>query len=340
MKSRLQIRHFFLAFLLAWLCGCGLPQSALSPHGKAADYLAVLLWIEVAVLSGVTVVMWILIVWASIRKRGSLDEHEPWDLSGGHSWALIGGFVVPFVILSVLFGLGTDWLSNFPVDAGKDPGGPEIQVIGHQWWWELHYVRGPVDQHFITADVIHIPAGRPVNIEVQTEDVIHSFWVPALHGKIDLIPGQPNFIRIEADRPGIYRGQCAEYCGEEHARMLLWVVAQTPQDYEAWRLNELQPASNPTSQEALHGRDVFMGAACALCHEIRGTMALGRVAPDLTHIGSRPRIASNYYDNNDANLEAWITHAQSLKPGSEMPNLTAFSGSDLRAMVAYLRQLK
>lgn len=340
MKRHFKFRYFILAGLLFWLSGCGLPQSTLNPHGQAADYLSTLIWIEVIMLCAITFIMWVLLAWVATRKRGRLDEHEPWDSAGGQRWILIGGFAVPFLVLSTLFGLSTDWLSNFPVDASHPPAGPDIEIVGHQWWWELHYVRGPVYQHFMTANEIHIPVGRPVDIELRTEDVIHSFWIPTLHGKVDLIPGQPNFIRIEADHPGVFRGQCAEFCGEEHARMALLVVAQTEQDYEAWRKNELSDAAEPTTAEALHGRDVFMGAACALCHEVRGTQALGRVAPDLTHIGSRLRIASDYYENNQANLEAWVTHAQSLKPGALMPNLTAFSGTDLRALVAYLQSLK
>jgi cytochrome c oxidase subunit 2 len=173
-----------------------------------------------------------------------------------------------------------------------------------------------------------------------TNDVIHSFWVPELHGKVDLINGQRNYIRVEADRAGSYQGQCAEYCGEQHAHMMLLVVAQPEQDYQAWYSGQLSPAGEPMSADALHGRDVFMGAACAFCHQIRGTEAHGGVAPDLTHIASRSGIAANSYENNDANLEAWVTHAQSLKPGAKMPDLAAFNGKDLRDLVAFLRQLK
>ncbi len=340
MRAGIKLQHFLLALLLSILSGCGLPQSMLNPGGQAADYLSTLIWIEVILFCAITFAIWILLAWTATRRRGSLDQHEPWDSTGGQRWILIGGFAVPFLVLSTVFGLGIDWMSNFPVDAGKSPVGPDIQVIGHQWWWELHYVKGPVDQHFVTANEIHIPVGRPVNIELETRDVIHSFWVPTLHGKVDLIPGQPNFIRIEADHAGTFRGQCAEYCGEEHARMALLVVAQSEPDYEAWRAQQLNPAAEPTTQEALHGRDVFMGAACSLCHAIRGTQAQGHLAPDLTHIGGRQRIAGNYYTNNQANLEAWVTHAQSLKPGAEMPDLTVFNGTDLRALVAFLQQLK
>lgn len=340
MTARWRFLGSIAAGLLLPLAACGLPQSVLNPQGTAADKLATLTWIEIIMLSAISFIMWALIAWAGTRRRGSLESHAPWDSRGGQRWVLIGGFAVPFVVLSTLFGLGIDWLAKFPVDQARSPAGPDIQIIGHQWWWELRYLKGPVDQHFTTANEIHIPVGCPVNIELETADVIHSFWVPTLHGKIDLVPGQPNYIRIVANHAGEFGGQCAEFCGEEHARMLLRVIAQPEAEYEAWRAQQLSNAAEPTSAEAIHGREVFMSAACVLCHQVRGTLAQGHVAPDLTHIGSRERIAANYYENNQANLEAWVTHAQSLKPGAEMPNLTAFSGSDLRALVAYLQQLK
>ena len=158
---------------------------------------------------------------------------------------------------------------------------------------------------------------------------MHSFWVPALHGKVDLIPGHPNFIRIEASAPGNYQGQCAEYCGAEHAHMRLLVVAQEPDEYQAWRQQQLKPASEPESAQAKAGEQVFLAGPCSLCHQMRGTIAGGRVAPDLTHIASRQYIAANSFPNNDAYLEAWVTHAQSLKPEAQMPDLTQFSGEQL-----------
>lgn len=170
--------------------------------------------------------------------------------------------------------------------------------------------------------------------------MIHAFWVPALHGKVQMIPGVTNYVRIKASRPGNYKGQCAVYCGEEHARMRLLVVPQSPKNYQAWYNNQLKPGAIPQTPEARHGEQVFEESTCALCHTIRGTMAEGKVAPDLTHLASRQYIASDCYPNDKAYLEAWITHAQSLKPGAKMPNLTMYSGKNLRDLVDYLRQLK
>lgn len=161
-----------------------------------------------------------------------------------------------------------------------------------------------------------------------------------LHGREDLVPGMPNVIRIEVDQPGIYRGQCGEFCGDQHAHMGMLVVAQDDSAYNAWLAGRRQPGAEPTSTEARQGKQVFLTAACALCHTVRGTAAGGSVAPDLTHIGSRTSLAADALTNNTGSLEAWITHAQSLKPGVAMPDLTQFTGTQLRDLVAYLQQLK
>jgi len=319
--------------------GCQTARSTLNPGGPAAGRIAGLEWAVLITFCVVAIVMWVWIFWAAARHRGTLDEHEPWDEGGGHKWVIWGGFVFPAIVLFVFFVWTIVSLSRFPVHAETEVH-PEIRVIGHQWWWEVRYVGHPQDREFTTANEIHIPVGRPVDIELTTQDVIHSFWVPTLHGKVDLINNQRNYIQIQANSAGVYPGQCAEYCGEQHAHMLLLVVAQNEPDYEAWYSQQLNPAAEPTTAEALHGRDVFNGAACALCHQVRGTEAHGHVAPDLTHIGSRLRIAANSYANNDGNMGGWITHAQSMKPGCEMPDLAVFNGTDLRAVVAYLRQLK
>ena len=234
---------------------------------------------------------------------------------------------------------GLNSMSDFPLNRGMlKP--PQIQLIGHQWWWEVHYLYGPVNEHFVTANEIHIPTGSDVDIELNSADVIHSFWVPALHGKVDLIPGTNNRIRIQASHPGVLRGQCAEYCGEEHAEMILLVVAQTPDDFNRWLADSRRLAVQPVTEEQKEGQQLFMSASCSLCHTIQGTLAGGTLGPDLTHIGSRRRIASNWLENNTGNLTAWVTSARSLKPAVLMPNLTQFNGDQVRALVAYLQSLK
>jgi cytochrome c oxidase subunit 2 len=331
------------------LAGCTSVQSSFETHGPAAHSIAWLSWFMTIMFLVVSVIMWALLAFAFYRRRGTLEEHEPIDSRGGEMWIVIGGAAIPLLVLTLLFVLGLNLLRDFPIHGMHGAAmqaemqqsmKPDIQIIGHQWWWEIHYLNDDVSKEVTTANELHLPVGRSVNIEVETKDVMHSFWIPALHGKVDLVPGMKNYIRLEASQPGSYTGQCAEYCGAEHARMRLLAVAQPPDEYEAWLEGQRKPGSEPSSAAAKEGEKIFLAGPCSMCHEVRGTIAGGTVAPDLTHIGSRRMIASNVYDNNDAYLEAWITHAQSLKPEAQMPNLTQFSGEQLQDLVAYLRQLQ
>ncbi len=346
------MRFFIPIPLLLLLSACSPLQSTFNAHGPAAHSIASLSWFMTILFVIVTVVMWVLIAWAFTKRRGTLSEHAPIDIGGGQAWVAIGGLAIPFFILTVIFILGLRLLAAFPIhgmpanrqnmamEMHDQAAKPDILIVGHQWWWEVHYLDGGPDRQFITANEIHIPTGRAVNIELQSADVMHSFWVPSLHGKVDLIPGQPNFIRIEASDAGPYQGQCAEYCGAQHAHMRLLVIAQQPDEYSAWLNQQRKPAEEPVSPEAIAGRQTFLAGPCSLCHQIRGTVAGGTVAPDLTHIASRQYIAANSFQNNDAYLEAWVTHAQSLKPEAQMPDITEFTGEQLRDLVAYLRQLR
>jgi cytochrome c oxidase subunit II len=314
-------------------------QSTLDPAGPAAKSLSDLSWFVFILFTAVAVIMCSLIAWVATRRRGTFEEHEPVDAGGGQLWILIGGFAIPFVILAVVFILGLRAVTRFPLHDG-DIMAPEIRLIGHQWWWEARYVSGPPNNQFATANEIHIPVGRPVNIELSSADVIHSFWVPNLSGKVDLIPGQINHMRLQADRPGAYSGKCAEYCGAQHANMMIVVVAHPESEFEDWRAHQLEPSSTPKTAQEVRGQELFLSSPCSLCHTIRGTPARGAVAPDLTHLASRRGIAANALENNKANISAWVTHAQALKPSSLMPNVTQFSGEELQALVAYLQQLR
>jgi cytochrome c oxidase subunit II len=329
--------------------GCRYDDSTFNTHGPAAHSIASLSWFMTILFLVTIVIMWVLLAFAFYKRRGTLAEHAPIDAGGGQMWIAVGGIAIPLIVLTILFVLGLGLLRDFPIHGMH--GGmnqqqmalmmkPEIRIIGHQWWWEIQYLNDDPSQSFTTANELHLPTGRHVNIEVRTADVMHSFWVPALHGKVDLIPGQPNYIRIEASAPGEYKGQCAEYCGEQHAKMRILAIAQEPDEYQAWRQAQLRDSVEPVAAAAKAGQQIFLAGPCSMCHTVRGTVAGGRVAPDLTHIGSRQMIAANVYRNNDAYLEAWITHAQSLKPGAEMPNLTQFNGVQLADLVAYLRQLQ
>lgn len=335
-------RPALLSPLLFLLAGCDSVQSTFNSQGPAAQRISHLSWLMTILFVVITVAMWALIGWAAMRRRGTLAEHAPIDAVDGQGWIAIGGLIVPLVVLCFIFVLGLRLLASFPI---HDPMNqhhlkPDILIIGHQWWWEVEYLDGPVNQHFTTANEIHIPANQPVMLELESHDVIHSFWVPALHGKVDLIPGHPNFVRIEASHPGNFSGQCAEYCGEEHALMRLLVVAQEPDEYQAWVQQQIKPAADPAGPEAVAGQQIFVSGPCSMCHTVRGTIAAGHVAPDLTHLAGRQMIAADVFPNNTAYLEAWITHAQSLKPDAQMPDLTQFTGRQLQQLVAYLQQLK
>jgi cytochrome c oxidase subunit 2 len=315
-----------------------------SPVGPASRHIADLGWLVLVTFAIVSALMWGLVLWVTWRRTGSLAEHAPWDAGGGTAWVVIGGIAIPAVILMAMLVLGLRVMAANPLDGGgmhdHTGTGPEIRIIGHQWWWEVEYLSAEVSQQVVTANEIHVPAGRPVEIELVSRDVIHSFWVPQLHGKVDLIPGLTNRIRIEADRPGLYPGECSEYCGVQHAHMLLLISADTAADYATWLAAQRMPANAPASRRAEAGQQVLMTKQCVLCHTIRGTSAHGQVGPDLTHIGSRRAIAANAFWNNTGDLAAWVTHAQSLKPGSQMPNITSMTGEESLALVEYLQQLQ
>lgn len=319
------------------LAGCG-PFSTLDPAGGQAHTLASLSWFLIVLTCLITLVMIALVVAGARRRTGNLEEHLPVDAGGGKRWILIGGVAIPVITLSALFVITLVGLAAWPGDEGEEPAAV-VHVTGHQWWWEVQYEFGDPQLRFATANEIHIPVGQPVRIVLESVDVIHSFWVPRLHGKLDLIPGQTNIITLEADEPGVYRGQCAEYCGVQHANMRFLVVAEPAADFEAWTALQRRPARQPAEPMLVAGREAFERQACALCHRIRGTEARATVAPDLTHFGGRLMIAG-MLPNDRARLQAWITDAQSIKPGSHMPSLREFDGETLNAIAAYLDTLE
>jgi cytochrome c oxidase subunit 2 len=323
------------AVLLVAACGA---QSTFAPAGPAAERLRDLGWMIIVTFLAATAVVWVLLVWIVFRRRGSLAEHAPVDQGGGINWILVGGIAVPATVLAIIFVATLGTMSAFPIDHHQRA--PEIRVIGHQWWFQIEYVIGGHHQRIASATEIHIPLGRPVDIALQTRDVIHSFWVPQLHGKVDLVPGFTNHITIQADRPGTYRGECAEYCGAQHAHMILFVIAEPEEQFQKWLAAQRQPAVRPSSPSEARGKERFEQMACAFCHTVRGTPAFGSVGPDLTHLASRSTLAGGMLANNTANLHAWVTHAQSLKPGAQMPDMTQFTGEHLHEIVAYLQSLK
>jgi cytochrome c oxidase subunit 2 len=214
-----------------------------------------------------------------------------------------------------------------------------IELTAHQWWWEAKYGDVQPSRVFSTANELHIPVGRPVVMTLLADDVIHSFWVPNLHGKKDLIPGHTSLVSFRADQAGTYRGQCAEFCGYQHANMALEIIAEPPEQYERWLQQQRQSASPPAEPQLRRGYEVFVRTTCAMCHAVVGSEANGQRAPDLTHLASRRTIASGMLANNAGNLAAWVLNAPQLKPGVNMPP-NPLPPDDLRALLAYLASLK
>jgi cytochrome c oxidase subunit II len=251
------------------------------------------------------------------------------------SYAMVGTVVILLVFLVYSVAIGNR-ISKLP---GEDRGSITVEVIGHQWWWEVRYVDDQASLTFTTANELRIPVGRPVILHLKSRDVIHSFWVPNLHGKMDLVPGRTNITWIQADEPGVFRGQCGEFCGLQHAKMAFMVVAEPVEEFEAWREAYRRPAPPPADAVALRGEEVFMQAQCSMCHTIRGTGAWGRVGPDLTRIGARRTIAAGTLSNTRGNMGGWVLDPQQIKPGNFMPP-TTLDPDSLQALLVYLESLK
>jgi cytochrome c oxidase subunit II len=214
-----------------------------------------------------------------------------------------------------------------------------IDLTAHQWWWEARYDDTQPSHVFVTANELHVPVGRPVLLTLRASDVIHSFWVPSLVGKKDLIPGREATVAFRADRAGVYRGQCAEFCGYQHAKMALFVIADEPAAWQRWAEGQRTPAAVPRTAQEARGREVFETGTCAMCHAVTGTRAGGRQAPDLTHVASRLTLAAGAIPNDVAARSAWIVDPQAIKPGANMPG-TNLSPQDMAAITAFLGSLR
>ena len=304
--------------------------SMLDPKGPEAHRIAGVWWLMFGLATAVYVIVAGFIIVAMLRGRRTASGKGS-RISDGH-FIWIGGIIVPAVILLVL-AVATVDSSNHLRAAERDP--LRIEVVGKRWWWAVDYL----DQHFTTANEVHVPVGRPIELGLDSDNVVHSFWVPQLGGKVDLIPGQHNVWRFKADRVGTYRGTCAEYCGIQHAKMSFLVVAQTPASFDTWALRRENPPSVPAGQLEANGEQVFVRAPCAGCHTVRGTSAQGTIGPDLTDFGSRSTIGSATVPNSPGYLGGWIVDAQTIKPGALMPPIS-LEPRDTQALIAYLESLK
>jgi cytochrome c oxidase subunit II len=300
--------------------------------GPMARQLARLGWFMTTIGVVVFLIVMGLMLWPIWRERNAPLIDEPPKPVNERAWLLYAGAAVPALILAVVFVLT---LAAYRSSAPDDPRPLTIKVVGHQWWWEVQYP----DQQILTADEIHLPVGRPVKVILESEDVIHSFWVPNIAGKTDAIPGKTNATWLQADTAGVWRGTCAEYCGQQHAHMALSVVAEPPAEFARWTEKERASAVPPADSATLEGEHAFLTSQCVFCHTVRGTQAGGRMGPDLTHIGSRLTIASGTLPNTRGYLAGWIENPDRLKPGTRMPAVP-LSGGQLQAIVTYLESLK
>ncbi len=317
------------------LTGCSGDQSALDPASGPARTIDRLWW---WMLGGAGIVFagavgLLVVAWFTRRARGLpfFGENE----TIATSLVLTFGIAIPLIGLVVLFAISDIVLIRRTAAPDPSSTAMTIEVVGHQWFWEVRYPGAGA----VTANELHIPVKTRVNVELRTADVIHSFWVPRLNRKQDLIPGRTNRLLLEADRPGVYRGQCAEFCGLQHAHMSFYVFADRPARFRAWLADQAAPRRPPTTPAERRGERVFLTQGCQSCHTIRGTSASADVGPDLTHVASRTTLAALTIPNNTGQLAAWIADPQHVKPGNLMPQVP-LRGSQLADVVAYLESLE
>lgn len=309
-----------------------LVQSTFARAGTAAaavDDIGTFLYVLLGV---VYVAVLAIMVWSAF---------SPAAKNAGRGWIVGGGVVLPLVAVAAIFLRAQPAANDMAVHPADDV--RRIHVIGRQWWWEVRYLEGGDPGGIVLANELHLPVGERVHLLLETGDVIHSFWVPALAGKVDMVPGRTTGLTLQATRSGQFRGQCAEFCGLQHALMAIVVVAEPPDEFSRWLARQAQPATAPTDAERLQGQGLFFEKGCDDCHAIRGTGAQGGNrdhGPDLTHVGSRASLGAGILPNHRSTLGGWIAGSQDVKPGNAMPSDNVFTGTELRALTAYLASLQ
>jgi cytochrome c oxidase subunit 2 len=338
-------RHAPLAlFATLALAGCGGVQSALAPQGPEAARIALLADV---LFAGAAAILLLVMVLTAVALYGPPALRRRLAV---HRLVVIGGVAFPVVTVSALLIYGLLLMRAGEDDPGlaaaaaageEGGGGPPIRiaVIGEQWWWRVVYQEAD-GRSFETANEIRIPVGRTIELELTSADVIHSFWVPKLAGKLDMIPGRTNRLRLAADTPGVSRGQCAEYCGGAHALMAFEVVALAEADFATWLERAAGPAAEPESAQQERGRDLFLSAGCGGCHTVRGTPADGTIGPDLTHVGGRLSLAAAILPNSPEAFADWIVDNQHIKPENRMPPFELLGEAEVAALAAYLSSLR
>lgn len=328
MKSDRALACFLSALPLLTSGACAAMPSALDPQGSNAAETAQLAWVLFYGGGAIFVCVMVLAAYALFAA----PAHRAW--LGRKSFVVGAGIVFPVVTLSALL------LYTLEVDEIEGAVAPlRIEIVGHMWWWQVRYPDADGASALVTANEVHIPVGRVVEFSLESADVLHSFWVPNLAGKLDLIPGRVNVLRLKADRAGVFRGQCAEYCGAQHAKMAFHVVAHTEPEFEAWLAAERLPAAVPARPALAEGKELFL-THCGVCHTVRGTTARGQLGPDLTHVGSRRALAAGALTNNIGTMAAWIAASQHLKPENKMPSFDGFTGRELNVLAGYMESLE
>jgi cytochrome c oxidase subunit 2 len=326
-------------------CG-GRLQSVIDPAGPQSAHLNRLWWFMFIVCAVVFVLVLAFLLMAVLMRNkepigeliGELPNESAIDSESGKRSIVLIATAATVVILFAL--LVDSFLVGRGLTAELDrKQGVIIELTGHQWWWEARYLNVDASSIFTTANEIHIPVGVPVTFSLKSGDVIHSFWAPNLSGKKDLIPGKIATIWLQADKPGVYRGQCAEYCGHQHAHMALWIIAEPREQFDAWQRNQIQEGVTPGNASQERGQQVFLSSACVMCHAINGTVAGSNIGPNLTHVANRNTIAAATLQNDRDHLAQWVTDSQTIKPGNRMPP-NSLGPEDLQALLDYLQSLK
>jgi cytochrome c oxidase subunit 2 len=303
--------------------------SVLQTASAAAGVIAEVGWVLIAGAALVFAGVMALLVLALRRGPAPVNHLR---------WLVGGGVVFPVVVLSVLLAYAT--LRSAQLFATPREPALVIAVEARMWWWQVRYRDPASGADVALANEIRVPVGRPVVLGLTSEDVIHSFWVPALAGKVDMVPGRVHQLRLQAQREGVFRGQCAEFCGTQHARMALQVVAMAPAQFDAWLAAQARPAAAPADAMALRGREVFLAQRCDACHSVRGIAEGAQLGPDLTHVASRLQLGAGTLPNGPEPLAAWVAQVQRLKPGARMPSYERLDAASAQALAGFLAQLQ
>ena len=314
------------------VAACREQHAVMQPQGPYAAEIAQLAWV-LFIGGGVIFAAVIAATW--VAMRGPLSWRK---LLADRHTVIAGGIAFPIAVLTALLAYNAVWLRAEQAAFTREPV-LRLDIVGEQWWWRVAYP-GDGGAAIATANEIYIPVGREVELALRSNDVIHSFWVPSLGGKADMIPGRTTRLRLKADRPGVFRGLCAEYCGGPHALMALPVVAIPAVEFQAWSIRESAPAVEPTVETEQRGKSLFIAAGCGGCHAVRGTPAIGTVGPDLTHFGGRRSVGVDTIPVTKSNVVNFIVNGQHVKPGNLMPQFRIFAEHDLDALASYLLMLR